>query len=393
MAASSGPVGYRALAGIRVVDMTTSYAGPTATMYLADLGAEVIKVERPPAGDDTRAWGPPFVGEWSAWFASVNRNKKSVVLDIKAPEGRQQLDSLLASAQVFITSMNPAKLEGLGLDAAAVQARHPALVYCTISGFGAEGPDAALPGYDLIAQARSGLMSVTGAKGGAPQRVSTALTDIVTGMSAAIAVLAAVRRLEHSGVGDVVEVSLLEAALSLMAPRLASYLAGEPEPAPSGGTDSVLAVYQGFDTADGRLVVAIGNDSIWQRFCSCTGLEHLGADDRMRTNEGRRAHQQEILDAIARVMNADTCRGWAERFAAGGIPCAPVRGLSDVVNDPQVGALGSIVTLPTDAGPVYGVRSPWRLKSDPSIPLVPPPALGEHSEAVLAELASYEETP
>ena len=215
------------LSGVRVVDVSTSYAGPTATMYLGDMGADVIKVERPETGDDARLWGPPFVGDEaggeSAWFLSANRNKRSVCLDLSTQEGLAALMRLLDGTDVFVENINPAKLEKRGLDPKALRERFPRLIYCALSGFGLDGPDRARPGYDLIAQARSGLMSVTGAKGGTPQRVSTALSDVVAGMMAAFAVAAALVRQQSTGEGELVDVSLLDADLALMAPRVASW--------------------------------------------------------------------------------------------------------------------------------------------------------------------------
>ncbi len=225
------------LSGVRVVDVSTSYAGPTATMYLGDMGADVVKVERPETGDDARLWGPPFVGNEaggeSAWFLSANRNKRSVCLDLSTQEGLAALMRLLGRADVFVENINPAKLEKRGLDPGALRERFPRLIYCALSGFGLDGPDRDRPGYDLIAQARSGLMSVTGAKGGTPQRVSTALSDVVAGMVAAFAVAAALVRQQSTGEGELVDVSLLDADLALMAPRVASFLAGEPVRVPT----------------------------------------------------------------------------------------------------------------------------------------------------------------
>jgi crotonobetainyl-CoA:carnitine CoA-transferase CaiB-like acyl-CoA transferase len=373
------------LDGVRVVDLSTSYAGPTATMYLADLGADVIKVERPGHGDDARAWGPPFVGGQSAWFDSANRNKRSIALDLRAPGGADVLHDLLDRADVLVANLNPGKLASLGLDPERLRARHPRLVYCALSGFGLTGPDATLGGYDLVAQARSGLMSVTGERGGTPQRVSTALSDVVSGLVAALAIVAAVRRQDRTGQGEVVDVSLLDADLALMAPRIASYLAGEPEPGPSGGTDSVLAVYQVFETADGALVLAIGSDAIWRRFCPLVGLPELAEDPRLATNAGRRAHREEVLARITERLAGDTARAWLERFAAAGVPAAPVQTLSQVVTDRQVVARDAVLAMRRDGATVHGIRSPWRLASQPAPPARPAPVLGGDTVAVLRE--------
>jgi crotonobetainyl-CoA:carnitine CoA-transferase CaiB-like acyl-CoA transferase len=370
------------LAGVRVIDMTTSYAGPTAAMYLADLGADVVKIERPGSGDDTRGWGPPFVDGVSAWFASANRNKRSVAIDLRAPHGMAVLHRLLAAADVFLENMKPSKLAALGIDHATLARRHPRLIYCALSGFGLDGPDAALAGYDLVAQARSGLMSVTGAAGGPPQRVSTALSDVVTGICAALGISAALVRQREHGVGDLVDVSLLDTDLAIMAPRIASYLAGEPEPAPSGGTDSVLAVYQVFPTQDRDIVIAIGNDSLWRRFCVLIGREDLSADARLADNAGRRANRPWLTDAIGQCLLTRPAKEWIEQFDAAGIPCSAVRSLSEVVTDPQVQARGSI--LPVGAG-LTGVHAPFRLGSMASGEAAVVPHLAEHTVEVLRE--------
>ncbi|HWD03946.1 MAG TPA: CoA transferase [Amycolatopsis sp.] len=353
------------LSGVRVVDLSTSYAGPTASMYLADLGAHVVKVERPGRGDDARHWGPPFHDGHSAWFASANRNKDSVVLDLRDDEGREELDRLLGEADVFIENLNPTKLASAGLEPGEVCRRHPKLVYCALSGFGLTGPDAGLPGYDLIAQARSGLMSVTGAAGGPPQRVSTALSDIVTGMAAALAASAALVRQRQTGQGEVIDVSLLDTDLALLAPRIAAYLAGGPEPAPSGGTDSVLAVYQSFPTADRDIVIAIGNDKLWQRFCGVLGLDDLAADPALADNAGRAEQRPRVIRAITGKLLDRSAAGWLAAFAEAGIPASTVHSLSEVVGDPQVVARGSILPVPGSDGALYSVRGPFRLASQP----------------------------
>ncbi|WP_033288972.1 CaiB/BaiF CoA transferase family protein [Amycolatopsis jejuensis] len=377
----SGP-----LAGLRVIDLTTSYAGPTASMYLADLGADVIKVERPGRGDDTRSWGPPFsAGGVSAWFASANRNKRSVVIDLRDRRGLAVLRRLIGSADVFMENLNPAKLQALGIDHPTLRAEFPALIYCAMSGFGLDGPDSTLPGYDLAAQARSGLMSVTGAKGGAPQRVSTALSDVITGMCAALAVSAAVVRQRQDHQGELIDVSLLDADLAVMAPRIAAYLAGEDEPAPSGGTDSVLAVYQAFPTADRDLAVAIGNDPMWQRFCTVVGLPDLGADPELKDNAGRRRHRDRLVAQVTAKLAERTAAEWQKMLGDAGIPCSLVQTLAEVVADPQVVARGCLLPVPGTGGVMHSVHSPFRFASIPEPRNSPFPALGAHTREVLGE--------
>ncbi|MGE2715462.1 CaiB/BaiF CoA transferase family protein [Mycolicibacterium litorale] len=355
---SEGP-----LHGLRVVDLTTSYAGPTAAMYLADLGASVVKVERPGHGDDARSWGPPFVDGTSAWFASANRNKQSVALDLRSDSGRQVLLRLLDNADVFLQNMNPAKLVRMGIDGETLLRRNPRLIYCALSGFGLTGPDSALPGYDLAAQARSGLMSVTGEAGRSPQRVSTALSDVVTGMCAAMAINAAVVRQVRTGCGEIIDVSLLDTDLAMMAPRIAAFHAGEPEPAPSGGTDSVLAVYQAFEAADRSIVIAIGNDAMWQRFCAVAELPDLASDPALADNAGRRRHRTRIIERVAARMVTRSADEWLRILGEVDVPASPVQTLSEVVKDPQVVARNSLLPVPDSDGELVTVHSPFRLAS------------------------------
>ncbi|MGW4093720.1 CaiB/BaiF CoA transferase family protein [Nocardia sp. NPDC004750] len=381
------------LSGVRVIDISSSYAAPTTSMYLADMGADVVKIE-PIRGDDARGWGPPFLNGEAAWFLSVNRNKRSICLDITTPAGHATLMSLLESADVFVESMSPAKLAKHGLALDTLAQRFPALVICAFSGYGLDGPDSALPGYDLIAQARSGLMSVTGPAGGAPQRVSTALSDVAAGMIAAFAVSSALVRQRNTGIGEIIDISLLEADLAFLSPRIASYLAGEPEPSPSGGTDSVVAIYQSFETADRPIVVAIGNDRHWLRACQVLGLEHLSAQSDLATNAGRRNRRAEIVRVFQTALSTVTAEHALALLHSVGVPCSRIQRLSEVVTDPQVVARQAIVKQDHPvAGPFESVSSPWKLGSHPDARTnaTPAPLKGQHTREVLTELNLQDE--
>lgn len=380
------------LAGVRVTDMTGSYAGPTATKYLADMGASVIKVE-PPSGDDCRQWGPPFVGDESAWFLSVNGGKKSIALDLKTSDGRDVLDRLLAGSDVLIANALPPTLEKLGVSEARIREDFPHLIYCIVSGFGLTGPSAGRPGYDLIAQAQSGLMSVTGSQPDDPQRVSTALSDITTGIVAAFAIASKLVEHQRTGTGGVIDVSLLGTDLALLAPRLASYLAGEPEPVPCGATDSVVAIYQRFDAADRPIVIGLGNDRVWRSFCELAGLDELLERPELASNAGRRAHRDELARTIGEAIGTRSAAEWLEGCEAAGVPASEVRRFGEVVADPQVEAMQAVRTYETATGdPFQAISSPWRL--DGVVGLdgqdAAPPSLGEHSEEVLAGLGYTE---
>lgn len=373
------------LTGLTVVDMTTSYAGPSASMYLADLGASVIKVERPGQGDDARSWGPPFTDDTSVWFASANRNKKSVVINLRDPNGAEILHQLIGAADVFMENLNPSKLKALGVDHETLSKKFPHLIYCALSGFGLDGPDSDLPGYDLVAQARSGIMSVTGPAGGDPQRVSAPLSDVVTGMCAALAISAAAVKQAKTGKGEVIDVSLMDSDLAIMAPRIASFLAGEPEPAPSGGTDSVLAIYQSFPTADRNIVVAIGNDQMWTRFCSTIGMSALGNDLELRSNEGRRKHRERIVREVSGPLRKKTSEEWLTLLQEQAVPASLIKSLSEVVSDPHVQARGSLMPVPGSER-AHSVHSPFRLQSIPEPRNERYPDLGADTETELSRL-------
>lgn len=381
MSERSGP-----LRNIRVVDLASSFAAPTTSMYLADMGADVIKVE-PVRGDDARGWGPPFVGEDAAWYLTANRGKRSVCLDIRTTAGLDAAYALMSTADVVLLNIVPTKLASVGLDPREIGKRFPQLVVCVVSGFGMDGPDAGLPGYDLIAQARSGIMSVTGAAGGSPQRVSAPLSDVAAGTVAAFAIASALVRQQTTGEGEVIDVALLEADLAFMRPRITSVAAGAPVPMPSGGGDSVVAVYQPFETKDEPIVVALGNDRHWERARTALNLPEWTSADDLASNAGRRNRRAEVVgavqDALARLTRAEAL----ELLNSAGIPAAQIFSLEDVIEDDHLRARGALVERKTRTGETYlDVAPPWQLASvDRNDGFTPPAEKGAHTREALHE--------
>lgn len=375
----------RPLSGLTVVDISTSYAGPFCSLMLADLGADVIKVEKP-GGDDARTWGPPFIAGESAWFLSVNRNKRSLCLDFSVPEGRAILDRILARSDVLVENLKPGSLAKFGLDYETVHARHPHLVYAAISGFGLTGPEAHRTGYDLIAQALSGLMSVTGGPDGEPQRVGTALSDIVTGIVAALGVTALLVARGRHGEGGLVDASLLDVDVALMTPRIVSYLASGVVPVPTGGTDSVIALYQKVRTADEPIVLATGTPVLWDRFKKALGSPPSLERPEYATNAGRQTHRAALVDEVERLLAQHPAAYWVDRFRAFGVPCARINYLDGVVREAQLLARDMFPTVSHPvAGTVKLVGSPLHLDGS-ALPIRrPPPLLGQHSVEVLQE--------
>ena len=358
-------------------------------MYLADLGADVVKIERPGSGDDSRTWGPPFVGKDSAWFLSANRGKRSLALDL-AREPACGAHATAGPGGCLCREPEPRQARPARPPAGGLRLRFPHLIYCSVSGFGLDGPERDALSYDLIAQARSGLMSVTGAAGGAPQRVSTALSDVVAGMLAALTISAALVRRAARARGADRRVAA-RGRPRVDGPSDREFPAGETEPRPSGGTDSVLALYQPFETADRPIVVAVGNDGMWRRFCEATGLDELAGDPALDTNAGRRRHRPHVIAAAAARLRERPAAEWLERFRQHRVPCGPIQGLSEVVSDRQVVAREAITTLDCRGGEQFrGVGTPWHLASDDRADRKPPPLLGEDGANVLHG-AGYDE--
>jgi crotonobetainyl-CoA:carnitine CoA-transferase CaiB-like acyl-CoA transferase len=375
----SGP-----LAGLRVLDLSRVLAGPLCTQVLADLGAEVVKVERPGGGDDTRSWGPPWVegpaGRESAYYLSANRGKRSAAADLRSEAGCALVRRLAAEADVVVENFAPGTLEGWGLGYEALAEANPGLVLCSITGYGSDGPEAGRPGYDFAVQARSGWMAITGEPTGAPVKVGVAVVDVLTGQNAAIAVLAALRERERSGRGQRVEVPLFDAALAGLVNVAQAALSTGREPARWGNAHATIVPYQAFEGADRPFVVAVGNDAQWRRLCAAIGLDALGADPRLATNPGRIAHREEVAAALAARFRAAPAGEWLSRMEAAGVPCAPVQTVLEALADPAFPGVWEM------EGPSYGrvgtVPSPLRFSRTPASLRRPAPALGEHTAEV-----------
>jgi len=375
------------LAGLRVLDLSRVLAGPLCTMILGDLGADVVKVERPGTGDETRTWGPPWAegpaGRESAYYLSVNRNKRSVAADLKSEDGKALVRRLAADADVVVENFAPGTLEREGLGWGDLSADNPRLVWCTISGFGSDGPQAGRPGYDFAVQARAGWMSITGEPRGAPVKVGVAVVDVLTGQNAAIAILAALRERETSGRGQRVEVSLFDSALAGLVNVPQATLVTGREPARWGNAHVTIVPYQTFDAADRPLVVAVGNDAQWRRLCEAIGADALRADARFATNPGRVENRAEVVDALAVIFRGRTAGEWLERLEAAGVPCAPVQTVGEALRDPVLTERGGTWPIHGETyGAVQTVPCPLRFERTPAGVRHPAPALGEHTADV-----------
>ena len=375
------------LSGITVLDFTRVLSGPYCTMALADLGARVIKLEHPVRGDDTRRWGPPFLGDESAYFLSVNRNKESVAIDFKSPGGREVVKRLIAKADVLVENFRPGTLDGLGLDAATVRAARPELIYCSISGYGQTGPRRDEPGYDAVMQAEGGLMSITGAADGPPYRLGVAIVDIVSGMFAAQGVLAALVARGNTGQGQVVDIGMLDATAALLTYQAGNFFATGAVPGRLGNRHPTIAPYETFATADGDLALAVGNDNLWQAFCRAADLTDLAEDSSFATNALRLANYDALKPRLDAVLAVRGRAEWTARLQAEGVPCGAVRDLAEVFADPQTIAREMVATVPhATLGHVRVTGVPVKLSETPGSIRTGPPTLGQHTAAILEEL-------
>jgi crotonobetainyl-CoA:carnitine CoA-transferase CaiB-like acyl-CoA transferase len=369
------------LEGITVLDLTRVLSGPYCTMLLADMGARVVKIEQPGKGDDTRAWGPPFVGGESAYFMSINRNKESVTLDFKAPPGRAVLDRLLARADVLVENFRPGTLAKLGLDYATLAPTHPRLVYGSVSGFGQTGPRSKEPGYDAVIQAEGGLMSITGPSDGPPYRLGVAIADVVSGMFAAYGVAMALFARERTGRGQQVDLAMLDAVTALLTYQAGNYFASGDPPRRLGNRHPSIVPYEVFAASDGDFVLAVGNDELWKTFCAVAGI---APGERFATNRQRVSGYDELRPIVASALAAKPRAYWIERLRAAGVPCGSVRDLGEVFGDPQLEARDMIARLEhAAAGAVELIGVPVKLSDTPGAVRTPPPTLGQHTDAVL----------
>jgi crotonobetainyl-CoA:carnitine CoA-transferase CaiB-like acyl-CoA transferase len=391
-----------ALGHLRVLDLTRVLAGPWCTQLLADLGADVIKVERPGAGDDTRAWGPPYLKDAqgrdtteAAYYLAANRGKRSVTVDLGKPEGQQLVRTLAAASDVLVENYRVGQLAKYGLDYDALSALNPRLVYCSITGFGQDGPYRDRAGYDFIIQAMGGFMSITGERddlpGGGPQKAGVAISDLMTGMYAAVAILAAVVQRQSSGVGQHIDMALLDAAIAMLANMNTNYLTTGRAPGRAGNAHQNIVPYQVFSAADGQLVIAVGNDAQYARFCDIAGRPDLAADPRYAKNADRVRNRAELVPLLEAIVRGKPVAFWAEQLEAAGVPSGPINSVAQALADPQAIARGLRIDLPhPSAGTVPLVGMPIRMSDSPPQYRRPPPLLGEHTDEVLRELAGLD---
>lgn len=385
-----------ALSHIRVLDLSRVLAGPWAGQMLADMGADVIKVERPGAGDDTRGWGPPWLKDEqgaetpvAAYYLCANRNKRSITIDMTKPEGQALIRRLAAESDVVLENFKVGGLKQYGLDYESLKAVNPRLVYCSITGFGQDGPYAPRAGYDFLIQGLGGLMSVTGRpdgeEGGGPMKVGVALVDILTGLYATNAVLGALAWRERSGEGQHIDMALLDVQVACLANQAMNYLATNNNPKRLGNSHPNIVPYQDFPTADGYMILAIGNDGQFARFCEIAGAPELAADERFATNRARVENRATLVPLLKKLTVERNTADWIRALEAKAVPCGPINTLADVFADPQVQARGMKVTMPHPvAGQVPLVASPMKFSATPVDYRLPPPMLGEHTDEILA---------
>lgn len=384
MSQPSGP-----LKGLRVLDLTRVLAGPTCTQMLGDLGAEIIKIEKPDSGDDTRGFAPPFWPETkeSAYFLGVNRNKQSVTVDISKPEGQAIIHKLLEHCDILAENFKVGALAKYGLGYEQLAQNYPRLIYCSITGFGQTGPYAPRPGYDALIQAMGGIMSLTGEPEGAPQKAGVPVADLFAGLYGCIGILAAVNHRHASGQGQQIDIGMLDTHVAWLANQGMNYLATGENPPRLGNQHPNISPYQEYPTKDGYLILAVGNDPTFERFCKNVGLEHLLSDERFATNPQRVAHRDLVTQTLTPVMKSRTTAEWVEALEALKIGCGPINTLKEVFADPHVIARDMVVKMRHASGAeIEVIANPVKLSATPPDYRSPPPMLGEHSDSVLGGL-------
>lgn len=398
---TSPPHTTAALAHLKVLDLSRVLAGPWCTQMLADLGADVIKVERPGAGDDTRHWGPPFLQDaqghdtdQASYFSTCNRNKRAITLDMAHPEGQALIRQLALQSDILVENFKVGGLAHYGLDYASLHALNPRLIYCSITGFGQDGPYAGRAGYDLMIQATSGLMSITGNPEGGPQRVGVAVTDLFTGVYAFGAIMAAIEVRHRTGVGQHIDMALLDVGMAMLANQAAGFLNTGQVPPRQGNAHPSLVPYQDFETQDGAMLLAIGNDGQFSRFCAVAGHPEWASDARFASNTLRVQHRALLVPLLQAVTRTRSTAQWIALLEHQAVPCGPINDMRQAFDDAQVKARGLVINQPlartfpdgSAIESIASVASPLRLLATPPVVQRPPPALGEHTDEVLGEL-------
>jgi formyl-CoA transferase len=388
----------KSLGYIRVLDLTRVLAGPWCAQNLADLGADVIKIERPGAGDDTRHWGPPYLRDAdgqdtteAAYYLAANRGKRSVTVDIASAEGQDIIRALARQSDVVLENYKVGQLKKYGLDYASLKKEKPDIVYCSITGFGQDGPYAQRAGYDFIIQGMGGFMSITGERddlpGGGPQKAGVAISDLMTGMYSTIAVMAALAHRDRTGEGQYIDMALLDVQVAMLANMNTNYLASEQAPKRWGNAHPNIVPYQTFATSDGHIIVAVGNDGQFRKFVEAGGRPEFALDERFTTNPMRVRHRDTLVPLLAEMVKTKTKQQWIDALEAAGVPCGPINNLDEVFENPQVQARGMRVDLPHPTGAtVKLVGSPMKMSATPPAYDMPPPLLGQHTDEVLGEL-------
>jgi crotonobetainyl-CoA:carnitine CoA-transferase CaiB-like acyl-CoA transferase len=387
------------LRGVRVLDLTRAMAGPFCSMMLADLGADVVKVE-PPGGDETRLWGPPFIGEESTYFLSVNRNKKSIVVDLRKEKGVEIVKGLARNSHVLVENYRPGTTEKLGINYEKMKRVNPELIYCSISGFGQTGPDREKPGYDLIAFATSGMMSITGEPGRPPVKVGVPVSDICAGMYAAYAIMSSLYKQEIEKShrrstrknpvtrGDYIDVSMLEGQISWLTHQASGYFATGNNPEPLGSSHPSIAPYQAFRGSEGKyFIIAVGNDDLWKKFCDALSISELRDDPRFISNPKRVENKIQLEKELSKVFSSDSSLNWIQKISSVGVPCCPINKLDEVFKDPQVISRKMVLECEhPSAGKIKQLGLPYHFRDFEFRVRFPPPLLGEHTSEILSGL-------